>query len=48
MNDKKSRIGSDNESEENILPLEGPMTIRRTTEVTMDLMQMRREAEDRV
>jgi hypothetical protein len=48
VNGKKGRIGTDNESEENILPLEGLMAIRRTTEVTMHVMQIRREAEDRV
>jgi hypothetical protein len=48
-NGKRTRIDADNESEESILPLQKPPTgIRKTTEVTVDEMQMKRSVEDRV
>jgi len=48
-NGQRARIDADNESEESILPLQKPPTgIRKTTEVTVDEMQMKRSVEDRV
>ena len=45
-----SRMAEDNESEESILPIQKPqpMAIRKTTEVSVDEMQMKRPIEDRV
>jgi hypothetical protein len=46
----RSRMDEDNESEESILPMQRPvpMAIRKTTEVSVDEMQMKRSIEDRV